>query len=146
MYDPERGYQVVVPCVLYDDIPAAVEWLTITLGFREIVRAVLPDGWTGHAELERDGLVLLLGRCGGQFDDASGITQVFVDDVDVRCPVAAAARGTVLVSRSSDRGGFGRPPSRTRRGSGGCSPATFGTSTPRSGSVRCSRRSSARGQ
>ena len=96
MYDPERGYPVVVPCVLYDDIPAAVEWLTVTLGFREIVRAVLPDGWTGHAELERDGFVLLLGRRGGQFDDGSSITQVFVDDVDVRCAVAVAAGGTVL--------------------------------------------------
>ena len=67
MYDPSCGYPVVVPCLLYDDLPAAATWLVETLGFREILRATLPDGWTGHIELERDGFVLLLGRKGGQF-------------------------------------------------------------------------------
>src|SRR6478609_11433082 len=52
VYDPRRGYPVVVPCLLYDDLPAAASWLVETLGFREILRATLPDGWTGHIELE----------------------------------------------------------------------------------------------
>jgi uncharacterized glyoxalase superfamily protein PhnB len=26
MYDPGRGYPVVVPCVLYDDPVAAADW------------------------------------------------------------------------------------------------------------------------
>ena len=74
MYDPSRGYPVVVPCLLYDDLPAAASWLVETLGFREILRATLPDGWTGHIELERDGFVLLLGRRGGQFAEAASLT------------------------------------------------------------------------
>ena len=96
MYDPKRGYPVVVPCVLYDDLPAAVEWISRTLDFREVVRASLPDGWTGHSELERDGLILLLGRRGGQLGDSSSITQVYVDDVDTRCQQAVLGGGCVL--------------------------------------------------
>ena len=51
MYDPKRGYPAVVPCILYDDVPQAVTWLERALGFREMVRATMPDGWTGHSEL-----------------------------------------------------------------------------------------------
>lgn len=40
MYDPGRGYPSVVPCVLYDDIPAAVQWLSVTLGFREMPTSI----------------------------------------------------------------------------------------------------------
>lgn len=62
MYDPKRGYPAVVPCVIYDDFSAVVPWLTRTLGFREMVRATLPTGWSGHVELERDRFVILPGR------------------------------------------------------------------------------------
>jgi uncharacterized glyoxalase superfamily protein PhnB len=96
MYDPKRGYPVVVPCVLYDDIPRAVRWLSATLGFREIVRASLPDGWTGHAEVERDGFILLLGRRGGALADTSSITQVYVADLATSCENVGEAGGTVL--------------------------------------------------
>ncbi len=96
MYDPSRGYPVVVPCLLYDDLPAAATWLTETLGFREILRATLPDGWTGHIELERDGFVLLLGRKGGQFASGSSLTQVFVDDVEAACGRGVQAGGELL--------------------------------------------------
>ncbi len=44
MYDPRRGYPVVVPCVLYDDPVRAAGWLTTVLDMREVVRATLPDG------------------------------------------------------------------------------------------------------
>lgn len=102
MYDPGRGYPSVVPCVLYDDIPAAVQWLSVTLGFREMLRATMPNGWTGHSELERDGFVLLLGRRGGQFPDSASITQVFVDDVEAACDLGVSAGGT-LHDGPSDR-------------------------------------------
>jgi hypothetical protein len=36
MYDPERGYPIVVPCVLHDDPMAVVGWLTEVLGVREV--------------------------------------------------------------------------------------------------------------
>jgi PhnB protein len=95
VYDPARGYPVVVPVVLYDDPDAAAAWLGTVLGFRRIVRATLPDGWVGHVEVERDGYVVLLARRGGEQDGAASLTQVFVADVEAACARAVAAGGTV---------------------------------------------------
>jgi hypothetical protein len=44
VYDPSRGYPVVVPCLLYDDLPSAASWLVETLGFREILVLADPQG------------------------------------------------------------------------------------------------------
>jgi uncharacterized glyoxalase superfamily protein PhnB len=85
MYDPSRGYPSVVPCLLYDDVPAAARWLCETLGFREMVRATLPDGWVGHSELERDGFVVLLGRSTESQTTSISTTQVFVADLAATC-------------------------------------------------------------
>lgn len=96
MYDPERGYPVVVPCVLYDDPVTVLGWLADVLGVREVVRATLPNGWVGHVEVERDGFVILLGRRGGALADMSSLTQVFVEDVVAACQRASGAGGSVL--------------------------------------------------
>jgi PhnB protein len=96
MYDPRRGYPVVVPCVLYDDPVRAAGWLATVLDMREVVRATLPDGWVGHIELERGGCIVLLGRRGGQFADTHSVTQVFVDDVAIACGRVVDAGGAVL--------------------------------------------------
>ncbi|BCJ39821.1 hypothetical protein GCM10010168_26810 [Actinoplanes ianthinogenes] len=96
MYDPKRGYPIVVPCVLYDDPVRAATWLTTVLELRPVVRAELPDGWVGHVELERAGSVVLLGRRGGQFAGTDSVTQVFVDDVEATCRRVADAGGTVV--------------------------------------------------
>jgi PhnB protein len=96
MYDPHRGYPLVVPCLLYDDLPEAVHWLEGVLGFQEMVRATMPDGWTGHSELRRDGFVVLLGRRGEGVADTVSMTQVFVDDVAATCEAAVLAGGSIL--------------------------------------------------
>jgi PhnB protein len=96
VYDPARGYPIVVPCLLYDDAEAAAEWMRAVLGFREVVRASLPDGWVGHIEVERDGFIVLIGRRGGALADASSITQVYVDDVAAACQRAVEAGGSIL--------------------------------------------------
>lgn len=77
MYDPARGYPTVVPCLLHDDVPVAARWVCEALGFREMVRATLPDGWVGHSELERDGFVILLGRRTDPQIKSVSSTQVF---------------------------------------------------------------------
>ena len=102
VYDPARGYPIVVPCILYDNPVAAAGWLTAVLGFRPVVRASLPDGWVGHVEVERDGFILLLGRRGGEFAESSSITQIYVDDVAAACQRIADAGGSIL-SEPSDR-------------------------------------------
>jgi len=79
---------------LYDDVPAAARWLFETLGFREMVRATLPDGWVGHCEVERDGFVILLGRR----TDARTVstTQVFVVDLDATCALLVTTGGELV--------------------------------------------------
>jgi uncharacterized glyoxalase superfamily protein PhnB len=95
MYDPKRGYPIVVPCVLYDDPVGAAAWLTTVLELRQVLRAALPDGWVGHIELERAGAIVLVGRRGGQFASTDSVTQVFVD-VEAACGRVAGAGGAVL--------------------------------------------------
>ncbi|MGH3627532.1 MAG: VOC family protein, partial [Sciscionella sp.] len=133
MYDPKRGYPAVVPCVIYDDFSVVVPWLTQTLGFRETVRATLPDGWSGHVELERDGFVILLGRRGGQFEDCRSIVQIYVDDVHTRCEAAVTAGGALLAEPTEQPWGSAKPSSQTRKVNAGSSPSTSATSTPPSG-------------
>ena len=60
------------------------------------MRATLPDGVTAHCEVERDGVIVLLGRRGGPLGDSASVTQVFVDDVDVACTRAARGGGAIL--------------------------------------------------
>ena len=144
MYDPSRGYPVVVPCLLYDDLPAASTWLVETLGFREMLRATLPDGWTGHIELERDGFVLLLGRKGGQFASGSSLTQVFVDDVEAACGRGVTAGGELLDPAGERPGACSRRSSPIRRASAGWSRATSVTPTRRTGTAPSSGRCRAR--
>ncbi|MEP7091949.1 MAG: VOC family protein [Nocardioidaceae bacterium] len=96
MYDPSRGYPSVVPCLLYEDVPAAARWLCDTLGFREMVRATLPDGWVGHSELERDGFIVLLGRRTTSQTTSVSTTQVFVADLGTTCAVLVTTGGELV--------------------------------------------------
>jgi PhnB protein len=96
MYDPARGYPSLVPCLFYDDVPTAADWLCRTLGFREMVRATLPDGWVGHSELERDGLIVLLARRADTSVKAISTTQVYVADLGATCALLGTTGGELL--------------------------------------------------
>jgi uncharacterized glyoxalase superfamily protein PhnB len=54
--------QRIVPMVAYEDAAAAIDWLTQAFGFteREGQRYTADDGTVGHAELERDGAIVML--------------------------------------------------------------------------------------
>ena len=43
--------QVITPMLVYDDAPAAMEFLCRAFGFEEQFRFEMPDGTIGHAEL-----------------------------------------------------------------------------------------------
>jgi uncharacterized glyoxalase superfamily protein PhnB len=52
--------QRVFPMVAYEDVAAAIDWLTSAFGFREIGRISGEDGRIGHAELElNEGVIYL---------------------------------------------------------------------------------------
>jgi uncharacterized glyoxalase superfamily protein PhnB len=54
--------QRIFPMIAYEDAAAAVDWLTDAFGFheREGQRYTAEDGTVTHAELERDGAVVML--------------------------------------------------------------------------------------
>ncbi len=45
--------QVITPMLVYDDAPAAIEFLCRAFGFDEQSRFDMPDGTIGHADASR---------------------------------------------------------------------------------------------
>lgn len=106
-----------IPMLSYEDVAAAVEWLTDAFGFQEVggERYTDDDGRVTHAELELDGAVLYLGWPGDGYMSPAHHAQVCeharrwsdvpyivngvhisVDDVDAHCVRARAAGATIL--------------------------------------------------
>ena len=102
MYDPTRGFPMVVPYLRYVDPEAGVRWFTEVLGATEVLRLTLDKGEVGHAEFTIGSSVITLGlalkRPGPVDPDENRftlrqMTLVFVEDVDA------------VVERGSDFGG-----------------------------------------
>lgn len=95
--NPPEGFPRVTPYLLYHDCDAAIEFLTNAFGFTEKVRMRGSDGKTGHAELELEGGIVMLGNPGGDYknpNELGGRTQttyVYVDDVDAHYEHAKTA-------------------------------------------------------
>jgi uncharacterized glyoxalase superfamily protein PhnB len=108
--------QRAVPFLSYEDVGAAVEWLTNAFGFRESGdRYTNDNGTVTHAELELDGAHVMLGWPGPAYrspkSHAAECEQartwleppnvvdgvlVYVDDLDDHCERARAAGATIL--------------------------------------------------
>lgn len=64
-YNPHEGYPRVVPVLAYEDVAAAIGWLSRAFGFREVLRRTDPAGIVRVAEMESGGgTVMLLGVLG----------------------------------------------------------------------------------
>ena len=108
--------QRAVPFVSYQDVGAAVEWLTSAFGFRERGdRYTNDDRTVTHAEVELDGALVMLGWPGPAYRSprshaleceqarkwleppnvVDGVL-VYVDDLDEHCERARAAGATIL--------------------------------------------------
>jgi uncharacterized glyoxalase superfamily protein PhnB len=109
--------QRIVPMVAYEDAAAAIDWLTEAFGFREREgqRYTADDGTVTHAELERDGEIVMLATPNTAYQgpkrhretcDAARRWQdnpwvvdgifVGVDDVDAHHERAVSAGATVI--------------------------------------------------
>lgn len=93
------------PTLRYDDVRAAIAFLTEVLGFVEEDVTTSGDGTIGHAELSFRGCaddppgVLMLStrtRPPGPFDTGRAVTYLPVDDPDARYAHAVAARAKIL--------------------------------------------------
>ncbi|MCY4372843.1 MAG: hypothetical protein OXC31_03650 [Spirochaetaceae bacterium] len=64
MKNPPAGWPRIVPAVFYDNVAAAIDWLTYAFGF--VVRQRVEDdrGRIMHSQLAPDGGVIMVGQAG----------------------------------------------------------------------------------
>jgi PhnB protein len=108
--NPPEGCQRVIPMLVYQDAPAAIEFLCKAFGFSERFRLPMPDGRVGHAELGLGDNVLMLASVYGELGFASpqdlagrhASILCYVDDVDAHYRRAREA-GATLVGEPVDQ-------------------------------------------
>ena len=111
----------IIPCLSYDDAPAAIEWLCSAFGFQKHAVYPGPDNTIAHAELTLgDGMIMLgttkddnaYGRaikppryCGGL---GTMSPYIVVEDCDAHYAVAMAAGTEIVIDiKTEDYGGRG---------------------------------------
>ena len=112
----------VIPCLRYQDAPAAIDWLCCTFGFKQHLVVPSADGSIAHAQLSfGNGMIMLssvqkeateFGRLMKQPDELGGAcTQsiyVVVTDADLVYLQAKAGEAKIAVDiRNEDYGGRG---------------------------------------
>lgn len=96
------------PYLLYEDVGAALEWLSRAFGFRERLRFQGEDGAVTHAEMELDGGEVMLGWPGPDYRNPRHLGQttqlvhVYVEDVDAHFERAREV-GAEIVSEPQDQ-------------------------------------------
>jgi len=108
--DPSTTRPRLVPMLSYQDAPAAIRFLCQAFGFEETMRLEMPDGRIGHAELVRDGALVMLASEYPEMGLQSALhhetrySQLYcsVDDVDAHHAQAKAA-GATITSEPEDQ-------------------------------------------
>lgn len=96
--NPPEGYQRMIPYLLYEDAPAALDFIKNAFGFEEKFRFQGQDGSIGHAEVGYHDNVVMLATAAKDQGHASpknagarsGLVMVYVDDVDAHYEQAKA--------------------------------------------------------
>jgi PhnB protein len=95
--------QTVTPYLLYEDVAAALDWLSKAFGFREILRFTGEAGYVNHAEMDvGDGSAIYLGDPGDDYRSPKGLgastsmVYVYVGDVDAHHAQAREAGAAVF--------------------------------------------------
>ncbi len=94
----------ITPYLYYEDVAAALAWLSRAFGFREREKETMrsPEGRVLHASMELGEGVILMGCPGQDYrgpKKLGGVTQnlyVYVDDVEEHCERAREAGATLL--------------------------------------------------
>lgn len=85
---PPPGFPRVLAHLIYEDVDAAIAWLTEVFGFRERTAAhhAEPDGTTSRAQIEIAESLITIGRPSVHADSprrgVSSMLYIYVDDVD----------------------------------------------------------------
>ncbi len=109
MYNPDDGYPRIVPELVYQDVAAALDWLSTVFGFRETLRHTLGNGQVSHADMDiGGGGVVMLTSVGGELRSPANDGHVckkvivFVDDVD-RHFAAVEEAGVETLHKPTDK-------------------------------------------
>jgi uncharacterized glyoxalase superfamily protein PhnB len=101
--NPPAGVPRILPHLIYDDVDAAIAWLTEMFGFRERMAAhhTEADGKTGRAQMKVLDSLFTIGRPSvhgdSPRDGVSSMLYVYVDDVE-RHYKHAKASGAMIVT------------------------------------------------
>jgi PhnB protein len=108
------GKQRLVPYLIYQNAPAAIDFLCSAFGFAEALRYPMADGRVGHCELVYEGNTLMLASVFEGFGDTplkvgtvTSTLYCYVDDVDAHYERALAA-GATITSEPLDEHGVRR--------------------------------------
>ena len=94
--------QTITPYLLYEDVAAALDWLTKAFGFAERRRFTDGEGQVTHAEMTLGDGEVMLGHPGPSFESprrsgqVNAVVLVYVDDVDAHFQRANAAGAEIL--------------------------------------------------
>jgi uncharacterized glyoxalase superfamily protein PhnB len=88
--------QTITPYLLYEDVDAALSFLSKAFGFKEVLRYTGEEGYVNHAEMSLGDGTIYLGDPGEQYRNPGKVGEtvdiyVLVDDVDAHCERAKAA-------------------------------------------------------
>ena len=111
----------VIPCLLYQDAPAAIDWLCATFGFERHLVVPGPDATIAHAQLTFAGGMIMLGSAqpGNEYRQAmkrpaevggfntQSICVTTPDPDAVYQRVQAAGASVILEIKDEDYGGRG---------------------------------------
>jgi uncharacterized glyoxalase superfamily protein PhnB len=92
----------ITPYLLYEDVPAALDWLAQAFGLRETLRYAGDDGVVSHAEMQLGDAVVMLGHPGPEYRNPKHLghrTQLLVvdvEDADAHHRRAAEAGATIV--------------------------------------------------
>ena len=106
--NPPDNMPRITPYLLYEDVAGALDWLARAFGFRERMRLPAPNGGIAHAEMERDGGVVMMGYPGPQYRNPKRLGEVtqslyvYVDDVDKHF-VHARQAGARIIDEPQDQ-------------------------------------------
>jgi uncharacterized glyoxalase superfamily protein PhnB len=105
---PPLDYPRVAPYLLYEDVPAALDWLAKAFGFTERLRFADSDGVVSHAEMTLGDGLIMMGFPGPDYRNPrrlGGTTQVvnvYVDDVDEHF-ARAKGEGATIIAEPEDQ-------------------------------------------
>jgi uncharacterized glyoxalase superfamily protein PhnB len=89
--NPPLGMPRITPYLLYEDLAAAIDWITTTFGFTERSRMTDADGTPTHAELTLEDGVVMMGQPPSPYEspkrhgNVCQLVHVYVSDVDAHC-------------------------------------------------------------